>query len=56
MQDDPRPQNCRFRLMDEKQAYPRSGCNACGATLLTLDREKCSRRYGHEEPTKGEGK
>ena len=32
---DLRPQNCRFRLKDEGQAYPKSSCQACGLTIAT---------------------
>lgn len=30
---DPRPANCRSRLIEQGDAYPRSGCEACGANL-----------------------
>ncbi len=33
---DTRPANCRFRLADEGKAYPRSSCQACGATVMNL--------------------
>jgi hypothetical protein len=32
---DPRPINCRFRLVDEGKAYPRSSCTGCGRTITT---------------------
>lgn len=35
MTDDPRPVNCRHRLQDEHKPYPRSSCQACGATVMT---------------------
>lgn len=35
MSDDKRPEECRFRLRDEGKAYPKSGCLACGRTILT---------------------
>jgi len=33
--DDPRPRKCRNRLRDEGKSYPRSGCDACAATIRT---------------------
>lgn len=32
---DERPANCRFRLQEERKAYPRSSCPACGRTITT---------------------
>lgn len=32
---DARPANCRFRLKDEGKSYPKSGCVACGKTIMT---------------------
>lgn len=32
---DARPPGCRFRLIDEGKPYPRSGCTACGKTIMT---------------------
>lgn len=32
---DTRPKNCRERLRESGEAYPRSGCEACGANLRT---------------------
>lgn len=31
---DPRPANCKFRLMDEGKPYPKSGCEACQINLV----------------------
>jgi len=31
----PRPANCRERLREEGEPYPRSSCGACGANLRT---------------------
>jgi phosphoribosyl-ATP pyrophosphohydrolase len=38
--NDPRPENCRFRLQANGKTYPRSSCTACGKTITTgLGRE-----------------
>lgn len=37
-----RPLNCRFRLQEEGKAYPKSGCQACGKTVMTGLGNKCS--------------
>jgi hypothetical protein len=43
--EDPRPANCRFRLMAEGKPYPRSGCTGCGTSIF---RGACpARRTGH---------
>jgi hypothetical protein len=44
--DERRPANCRFRLCDEGKPYPRSGCQACGATIATGLGDECR----HKEP------
>lgn len=33
---DIRPTNCRFRLEEEGKSYPKSSCQACGATIINL--------------------
>jgi hypothetical protein len=38
---DKRPANCRFRLRDEGKAYPRSGCAACKASIMSGLGNKC---------------
>jgi hypothetical protein len=40
---DTRPTNCRFRLQDEDKAYPKSACQACGATVVTGLGKSCTR-------------
>lgn len=42
MTDDPRPANCRFRLQDEGKPYPRSSCQACGASIMTGLGKSCN--------------
>lgn len=32
--DDPRPANCKFRLMNEGKPYPKSGCEVCRINLV----------------------
>jgi hypothetical protein len=39
---DTRPENCRHRLQDENKPYPRSGCAACGKTVMTGLGRECS--------------
>lgn len=39
---DPRPFNCRFRLKETGQPYPRGGCNACGRSVTTGLGNQCS--------------
>ena len=34
MNNDPRPENCRFRLQEEKKPYPRSGCAGCHRSFV----------------------
>lgn len=41
VKDDPRPANCRFRLMDEGKEYPRSRCNGCGRSITTGLGRRC---------------
>lgn len=31
---DPRPANCKFRLMSEGKPYPKSGCEVCRINLV----------------------
>lgn len=40
-QDDSRPLNCRFRLMDEGKPYPRSRCGGCQRTIMSGLGAKC---------------
>lgn len=38
---DLRPKDCRFRLQEEGKRYPRSGCEACGRTILSGLGNRC---------------
>lgn len=38
---DKRPANCRFRLRDTGQPYPRSGCKACGWDITKTVPHSC---------------
>lgn len=39
---DLRPKDCRFRLRDENKPYPKSSCGACGKTITTGLRTRCT--------------
>lgn len=45
---DTRPAKCRFRMKDEGKFYPRSGCKACGRTVMTGLGTSC---HGRPETT-----
>ena len=46
---DIRPVECRFRLQEERKAYPKSSCNACGRNVMAELGSECHYTQSKDE-------